>query len=346
MKNFKLILVIILIFFPFFTQASVLYFEPAKIEIGVKSDFIVDLLVDVDQCINVVEGHIGFDKDKMKIIDFITGNSIMNLWIEKPEEFDYEKINQDGKFIFSGGIPGGYCGKIPGDPGQSNLLARLVFETLELSDVEENDILSEVKVLSGTKVLLNDGLGSEGKFTVQNGEIKISKATMPNIGAWKKEVGLDKIPPEPFIVELHQNPTVYDNKYYIVFYTNDKQTGVDYYEVLEKRANEEIDHPKKREFLHYVGLKKDLVGWRRANTPYLLEDQDMRSVIKVRAIDKAGNERMVEYIPQDKTLAQKTIPSFYYLGIVILLIVAIFAIYIIRKRKKISHEEENSSKNI
>ena len=63
----------------------------------------------------------------------------------------------------------------------------------------------------------------------------------------------------------------------MVFATIDKTSGVDYYEVKEGKHD-----------------------FQRAESPYLLEDQSLRSKISVRAVDKAGNERIAEIIPPFK----------------------------------------------
>ena len=44
-------------------------------------------------------------------------------------------------------------------------------------------------------------------------------------------------------------------------------------------------------------MKQEAI-WKVGDSPYLLEDQSLKSIIKVRAIDKAGNERIVEIIPE------------------------------------------------
>lgn len=51
--------------------------------------------------------------------------------------------------------------------------------------------------------------------------------------------------------------------------SNDKQTGIDYYEVKEGEGN-----------------------WVKTESPYLLKDQARQSVIQVKAVDKASNERI------------------------------------------------------
>jgi len=88
---------------------------------------------------------------------------------------------------------------------------------------------------------------------------------------------VDATPPEPFKLEIGQDPTVFEGKYFLSFYTTDKTSGIDYFEIKEgKRASKII------------------------SSPYVLEDQTLQSKITVKAIDKAGNERISQILPPEK----------------------------------------------
>lgn len=353
----KIITITIFLLMPFATKASTLYFEPKVIEVGNDSNFTVDLKIDVEDCVNVVEGYIGFDKDHFKLLDFITGVSIINLWVDEPQETDFEKINNEGQFHFSGGTPGGYCGKIPGDPGLSNVVARLVFASKNIDQDIDDKLNKDIKILDGTRVLMNDGLGTEDLALVKNdAKVTISKSIMPNDRAWRNEINSDKTPPEPFVIELHHGSSMFDGKYSLMFYTSDKQSGVDYYEVLEIRSNEEIGKKQKRNPLDYFGVGEKIVGWKKAQTPYLLEDQDMKSVIKVRAVDKAGNEQIVEYTPPESLVKKSVFLSWWAVGLYCLVFLGCIIFYIFYKKRKflsavqqagkLKYEEENHKINI
>ena len=113
---------------------------------------------------------------------------------------------------------------------------------------------------------------------------------------WQEELEKDTIPPEAFEIELYQDPSIFGGKYFIVFSTTDKQTGIDHYEVKE-------------------GKRK----WQEAESPYLLGDQKLESIIKVKAVDKAGNERTVLIGPFRplKRITWKDILPWIGLGLVI-----------------------------
>jgi len=346
MKKYLSILIIALLLSPSLVFASTLYFEPKDVEVGNDSNFTMDLKIDVEDCVNVVEGYIGFDKEHFKFLDFMTGVSIINLWVEQPQETDFEKINNEGRLHFSGGVPGGYCGKIPGDPGLSNVVARLVFASKNIDQVIDDRIAGDIKILDGTRVLMNDGLGTEDADLKKNdGKVTISKSVMPNDKAWQNELNADKIPPEPFVIELHQSPSMFDGKYGLVFYATDKQSGVDYYEVLEIRPNEVIGEKQKRNPLDYFGIGEKIVGWKKAQTPYLLEDQDMRSTIKVRAVDKAGNEQVVEYTPPESAVKKLTFFNWQVIIPASIFLVLLSGYLYFKIRRKTKYEEGNHTNN-
>ncbi|HHE65575.1 MAG TPA: hypothetical protein ENL09_06080 [Bacteroidetes bacterium] len=102
------------------------------------------------------------------------------------------------------------------------------------------------------------------------------------------------------MISVHIDPNIYDGKYFIVFSTVDKQTGLDHYEILEITP-EELEKIKKEDggianfFNKLFGKWEEKSSWKEGESPYLLADQSLGSVIKVKAIDKAGNERLVEY---------------------------------------------------
>ena len=122
---------------------------------------------------------------------------------------------------------------------------------------------------------------------------------------WLRQLEKDTIPPEAFDIEIPQDPSIFEGKYFIIFSTIDKQTGLDYYEIKEG--------------------EKD---WQRGQSPYLLEDQRLESIIRVKAVDKAGNERTVLVGPL--RFPEKPFP--YWIIILILMGGAIIW-WIVRKLK-------------
>jgi len=115
---------------------------------------------------------------------------------------------------------------------------------------------------------------------------------------------IDTIPPEEFEPQIGQDPTMYDGKYFLSFIAQDKTSGVDHYEVTE---------------VPWFSFKKTKEG-KVVQSPYLLEDQRLRKVIKVKAVDKAGNERIAEIrLPYKITLGDVLILLLILIGIGIIL---------------------------
>jgi hypothetical protein len=309
-SRFKIIVssIFIFIFIPLVAKGAILYFEQSKGEYHLGDTFIVDLRIDTEgECINTVKAIISFPKDLLEAKDFSTGNSILNLWIENP------KIDQkEGLISFVGGIPGGFCGPLPGEPEKPNLLGRIIFRVVS-RDVSR--ILAQVAFRNDSQVLLNDGFGTPAKLTLKEAVFTIlpEKAEVPK-EEWQEELAKDDIPPEPFEIKISQDPNIFGGKYFIVFSTTDKQTGIDHYEVAEQRRT----------------LRQTTLNWKRAENPYLLEDQSLNSIIKVKAVDKAGNERIAEYIPPKK-------PFPYW--VIIPLLVGVGIGYWLYRKSKIKYQK-------
>lgn len=292
--------------FPFQVLGVVLYLEPAQGEYSLGETFIEEIRIDTEgDCINVIGADLNFSQDTLEAIDFSQGNSILTLWV-KPPSIDQEA----GQISFAGGIPGGYCGEIPGASEKSNLLGKIIFRVKEISDKER----AEINFSENSQVLLNDGFGTQARLTLKGAVFSILAEEMKVAeDKWRKEIEKDSIPPEEFLAEIGQSSAIFEGKYFLTFSTTDKQTGIDHYEVAEQ----------KRIMLIFSGKEK----YKIAQSPYLLEDQSLTSKILVKAIDKAGNERIEIIIP--KISWQDLLP---WLIIVLVLIAVIW--WLIKKYRK------------
>lgn len=335
-----------LIFFasPLAGHAATLSFEPAAGVAGPGDTMAVDVLIDVMECVNAIEAEISFPKDYMQFKDFILSESVLSLWIEKPDKADLAEVNGNGIIKFAGGVPGGYCGRIAGDQGDTRRIARLVFDVPSLIVAEDERASLDLSFLSSTKVLLNDGFGTADALTARGASYIFSPKGEGQDDSWRREIIEDNIPPEPFVIELLRKKDVFDNQYFIAFQTQDKQSGMDHYEVLELGREDELGVTRQQGLWEKLfGEEKKPIGWQRAEMPYLLIDQSLRSVIKVKAIDKAGNERFVEYVPQGlPEVEQKTDNNmliWLIAGLSFLLLSATIVIMVIRIKKKKNEEQ-------
>lgn len=340
MKIFKYFFLTLLLFIAFqinTSQAAVLYFSPAGGEEQIGDEFTVDAKIDLEsgeECVNVIEGVIGFDNNFLELVDFATGDSILSLWINLPKNADMPEVNRTARLTFSGGTPGGYCGKIPGDPGASNIVGKLIFKVKKYQPEIAADSNARVYFLDTTRVLLNDGMGTAAKVTRQEGNYHIAKEDSTPKQEWENLLTADKTPPEPFILEIQQNPELYEGKNYLIFSTTDKQTGLDHYAVAETRMAPEGGQSWWKKIVTAIFIGKiDESQWQIATSPYVLKDQSLKSNIKVKAVDKAGNERLAEFMPKAEPRAGLNILKFWPLVLLLIVIVIVLIRYSVRRAK-------------
>lgn len=306
--------------------AAHLFMEPKTQERVAGDVFMVDVKMDVtpDECINAAEVFVAYPSQFLQAMDVNIGESFFSLWVQKPA-IDKEK----GIISFVGGVPGGYCGRVSGDPGTSNMLAQMVFRLPSFSVGKEKINMGNIAFLPETSVMLNDGTGTPAALTMEGADITLVEKTTTSqpVNEWRQRLVEDKMSPEPFAIEVRREDQLYKGKYILFFSTLDKQTGVDHFEVQEIFKKD------------FDKGTRDAV-WHIAESPYMLVDQSLQSVIRVKAIDKAGNERIVEYVPSDSLAASAK--SFFYPPLIVGIIlvaagVLLMAVLVLKKRKHNSH---------
>ncbi len=117
----------------------------------------------------------------------------------------------------------------------------------------------------------------------------------------------DNDPPEEFTPHIAADPTVFESKWFLVFSAQDKGSGIDHYEVCE-------------------GKRKCVV----AESPYLLQNQNLDREIVVKAIDKSGNERIAVVEPKYPI---RWYENWRVWGIIILVIIFGYILWKIKRRK-------------
>jgi hypothetical protein len=285
------------VFSPLTVRAATFYLDPPQQTIG--PDQVIEVKVKVgvnsNECINAAQVSINFPSDILELKDFNSGESFLTIWVQKPDQSSLAEVNSAGKIVFSGGIPGGYCGVIPGDPGDSNILGSLIFTS------KKPIIFHKAKIdfNSDTTAYLNDGSGTEVPINTQGTVLQIDESIATKSDVWAEQLAADKVPPEPFVIEIDNSLGVAEGKYFVVFSTVDKQTGVDHYEIMETRPQnlQGKNENAFEQFIHQIFKTEESLPaiWIKASSPYILKDQSLKSVIKVKAVDRAGNERIVEY---------------------------------------------------
>jgi hypothetical protein len=308
-------------------QAATLYIDPGISSLN-RSDSVtmsVRLMPDskVGECINAVEAVISYT-DNIQPVDVSIGGSIFNVWVEPPT------INkEDHTITFAGGIPNGYCGRVQGDPRLTNVIADIIFRSPGFQiGTDSDDTEAVIDFTSETKAYVNDGQGSKAPLRLLGSKITLDK----NAGAiindeWREEVKLDDSPPEKFSITLTRDEVAFSGKYFIVFDTTDKQTGVSHYEVIEDSSEQ----------FGVFTWGEAGAPWVRTNSPYVLKDQSLNSVVRVRAVDKAGNEYVATLVP-DKSLRTATTGSvvnyFVFASALMILVIIGGAVWYVSRRKR------------
>ena len=282
-----LVLAIIL---PFSASAATLYIDPSAGEYGPGDTFIASIRIDTeDECMNAAHVALSYPVDRLRAVDFGRGGSIFSLWAEEPV-LDTSK----GLVTFSGGVPGGYCGRVEGDPAESNVVGKVVFTVLRTSAAVADIALDETSA-----VYLNDGLGTRAELSLRGSTITIVPASIGVQNPWLKEVGEDTTAPEPFRIEVQSVNSVFGGRYFAAFSTIDKQSGLDHYEVFERGT------------------------WHTVTSPHKLANQSLRGGVQIKAIDKAGNERIGEFVPSETP--KSVVPRYDIVSLIVMLVLLTLA---------------------
>jgi hypothetical protein len=235
------------------------------------------------ECVNAISVSIDYPTSKLRAVDFSRGQSIMNLWVDEPA-IDTEK----GTVLFSGGIPGGYCGRIQGDPALSNVVGTIVFSVIS------GEGGAAVSISPQSEVYLSDGQGTKASLTTQGASFSLLPYPVLPENPWLKAVNEDMSPPDSFDVIVESTKGIFGGRYYLVFSTVDKQSGLDHFELFERGA------------------------WRKVESPHLMRDQRLEDDVQLKAIDKAGNERMGNFARE--TVPPRQAPSYDLLAAIVLLV--------------------------
>jgi len=205
MKKITLIITLIFLLSATNALAAGFYFGVKTDQLVLGQEFEVGVFLNSrTEAINAIEGVIEIPDGAFKVKDIRDGNSIMSIWLERPEVDDLS---------FSGIIPGGYI-------GDGGYLFSIILETEQLGEA--------VIVTTGERILYDEGLELKFergplKLTVAEGDI-VEKLSFP----------IDEDPPEDFIPEVGRDDEIFDGQYFIVFDAKDKGSGIDHYEIREK----------------------------------------------------------------------------------------------------------------
>lgn len=268
---------------PSVSQAAHFHLEPQEKNLGTEGDFAVVVLLDSQKPVNTVSVSLVFPKD-LEPKDVETGESVINLWIDKPVWNETTRT-----LSFSGIIPGGLTATD----------APLV--TVDCSAVNPGASATVSFDPASTRAYLSDGKGTQDGVSFENLLLPVT-AGKENIAPAIP----DTTAPEAFTPEVSRSAAIFDDQWFLSFSTEDKGGGVAFYEVKEQRGGIFALFPSE---------------WKTAESPYLLADQALRSGISVKAVDKAGNVRL-ETVPARYPLPWYESAAFWIILIIVFLLYA------------------------
>ncbi len=329
---------------PFVTSAATLYLSPTETTLarGETKTFSMRLDVDEDECVNAIDAVVTYSPS-LEPIDISRGQSIMSMWVEEPT------IDRTNRTItFAGGIPNGYCGRIDGDPRLTNNIIDLVFQSPGFvigGNRGTSTEAAEITIAEQTQVYLNDGFGTRVALNRYPAKITLlSEVGNIQNSAWGDAVAADDAAPESFSIALERTDNAFSGRWFITFNTTDKQSGLDHYEVMEEPL---------KDFWSFAWGAAD-APWVEVRSPYELKDQSLNSTIRVRAIDKAGNEYIASLVPDSaqRTLSHSAVLTLIVVGVAVFFFVAVgLLIVVVRhiRRKRLvlveSAEDEGVEDN-
>ncbi len=152
--------------------AASLYLSPPVGTFSLDGTFSVSIYLNTGgQAVNAVEANLSFPTDKLQIVSPTAGKSLIQVWVSQPTY-----SNLDGTLTFRGTIP------TPGINTDRGVISTVTFRVKNIGT-------AAVKILDSSRVLLNDGRGTDVLGGVTSG---IYHLTLP--------------PPAGPIVTSHTNP--------------------------------------------------------------------------------------------------------------------------------------------
>ena len=274
-KKIFILILFTTFFLPMVSFAAEISLYSTKDKFALNESFLVQVFLDTkDATVNAVEGTVVFPSDVLELKETRDGNSAINFWVEKPHSVVKNEVN------FSGINTGGFS-------GQKRFLFSMVFEIKKL----ESNVIS----FNNIQVLENNGLGTKISTTEMPFSFYITKEPL---SVSDSDLALeDTETPESFVPSVASDSTMFDGKNFIVFSTVDKVTGIDHFEIKESP------------WIFGVGSK-----YIKAESPYVLKDQTLKSEIYIKAVDRGGNERIVKIGAQNNIIL---LMQYFIIGIII-----------------------------
>jgi hypothetical protein len=276
-------------------HAAKLFPETKSFSESGKQFYNISIILDTEkEVVDVLKGEMHYPAADLKFEKILSGGSIINLWLEDPKQ------SAEGKITFSGGIPNGY-------KGEKGFIFSAVFSAKENSPIGRTEIS-----FRNCEAYLDDGKGTKRKIADSGNTVDFSLAE-------KSDAPVDIKPPEVFAPYVTSDSDLEGGKWVAIFNAQDKGGGIDHYEVFESAKRYD------KEKMAGDGS----IGWNQAQNlaSYVLRDQNLKSYIYVKAVDKTGNARVAEVVPAPRQNSNFFGDKTSYVMIILLFFSASAAIY-------------------
>lgn len=211
---------------------------------------------------NAWRGQINFDSSQLNLLAISDAHSLVSLWLERPVEKPAGQIN------FSGITPGGFL-----DTGE---LLRLVFSQKDESVVS----VRPSPRLTNFEALLGDGSGRNAKVDISSSIISITDP------ASLTDLSSDRHAPELTWQFTREN--LISAGWQLTTTAVDKQSGIRYLALATTS-----------DYFSFGSLAElnSKINWQPITGPLILSASELRHVMFLKAVDNAGNVKLIKLYP-------------------------------------------------
>ncbi len=349
---------------PHSAQAAKVYFSPMQAEIAEGASFVTEIRLDTEgENINAVDFQITFPFNILEIVELNIGGSVLSLYPVKPEYSNmlgsvslqagapngFEGDGLVARIFFKAKNKGSAAVRFSENSeaylsdgfGTAAVLERIAAnytvgerrdDFLALSSISfPEEAVWYSKSIIDITWKVESGISYSYVLSSDPGEVPDEVADFPigQVTFAPEEDGIfyfhlrrcesgecgststrsifkDTVPPEPFQIQLGQDATAFGGKRFLVALVTDKTSGIDHYEVSEIRNG-----------------KRGI--WETVDLPYVLNETVEIETIELKAVDRAGNERIVSFPLQTTSIGYNNYLSFGIIsGIGILILYIVF----------------------
>jgi hypothetical protein len=229
---------------------------PTNVTLG--QTFAVPITLSTEMSVNAGAITIQYSKEMLTATEVKYNKSIFTLWEQIPS------INQaQGAISLTGGLP------TPGFSGKNGTIVVVRFTAKAMGS-------GTINITNNSELLLNNGEGTPAAWSGKTHTITITKSAKTEPKP-ENTPSADTTPPESLELYVGHDSSLFNGDWYAIFQGHDAESGIDHYEIAELPPGR--TYPEKAD-------------WIKAISPYRLIKQKEDTTIFVKAVDKAGNQKV------------------------------------------------------